>query len=272
MRNLFTINAKTREHGFDEFLIRKSETAFKAQYDENDKLIGDTIKKRLTPLIYLWFAALLCGGIFISIFVSEVKDAGFAQAYSAVGWALYIGIAGIALFAIFSLSAFIWTRKFMDNPQTQTLFQEQEELEDKIAHDLRIPEDRTEIDIMYHSYKLKNGKEKYQYKKYENLPMWVFVEDGALCFADTFGVWGVPLSNITSINLFPGYATLTSWNKEEKLNSPKYKRTVRYYKNNYIVNGYYSLQLIHHNEEWEVLIPAYDIDYIFELTGIYPDV
>ena len=102
--------------------------------------------------------------------------------------------------------------------------------------------------------------------------MWIFTENGNLCFADTFGIWAVPLSCIIAIAFFPGHATLTSWNKEEQFNSPKYKKTVRVYKHNYIVKGYYSLQILRNNEEWEVLIPVYDIDYIFELTGKYPTV
>lgn len=272
MRNLFTINIKTKEHGFNEFLIRKSDSTLKAQYDENAKSLDDTIKKRFAPLLYISFAACVCGAISIAFFMSELEDADFSQAYSTVGWALYVGIAGIALSAVLFLAAFIWMRKFMANPQTQNIMQEQTELKDKIADGLRVPEGCAEIDIMYRPYKLKKGKEKYQGKGYENLPMWVFAEDSNLCFADTFGVWAVPLSYITSITPFPGHATLSSWNKEEKFNSIRYKRMMRYYKGNYIVKGYYSLQFTRRGEEWEILIPAYDIDVISELTGKYPAV
>lgn len=270
MRTLFTINVKTKEHGFDEFLIRKSENTLKAQYDENAQLIDGRINKRFAPLIYLSFAAFLCGAIFIAFFMSKVEDANFAQAYSTVGWSLYIGIAGIVLFAVLFLAAFIWMRKFMANPQTQNIIQEQAELRDRIADGLRVPEGCAEIDIMCRPYKLKKGKEKYQGKNYENLSMWVFTADGNLCLADICGVWAVPLSSITSLNPFPGHAKLSSWNKEEKVNSPKYRRKVRYYKGTYIIKGYYSLQFICRGEEWEILIPSYDIDIISELTGKYP--
>lgn len=267
MRNLFTINVKTKEHGFDEFLIRKSDSTLKAQYDENAKLMDGAVKKRFAPIMYLSLTALACGAIGIAIFMSQLKDVDFAQAYSAVGWALYVGIAGIALFVILVLAAFIWMRKFMVNPQTQNFFEEQHELETKITHGLRIPENCAEIDIMYRPYKLKKGNKKFQTKSYVNLPMWVFVEGEKLCFADTFGVWAVPLYSITSITPFPGHATLSTWNKEEKLSSLKYKRIVRFDNGNYIVKGYSSLQFLCHGEEWEILIPAYDIDYICELTG-----
>lgn len=270
MRNLFTVNVETREHGFDEFLIRKSENTLKAQYDKNEKLIKDTVKKKLMPLIYLSVVALICGGIFIGIFMTEAKKADFSQAYSAAGWALYIGIAGIALFAILYLVIFIWMRKFLVSPQSEKLDNEQQELEEKIANGLCVPKDCAKIDIMCRPYKLKNGKEKYNYKSYENLPMWVFAEDGNLCFADLLGVWAVPISCISSINPFPGHATLSTWNKDEKFNSPKYNRTVSFYKGNYIVKGYYSLQFTQNSEEWEVLIPEYDIDCIYELIGKYP--
>ena len=271
MRNLFTVNVKTKEHGLEEFLIRKSDNALKAQFDENAKSRDITIKKKFFPLISLSLVALTCGAVFIAIFMGALKDTGFAQTYSDLGWSLYIGIAGLALFAILGLIAFIWLRKFMVNPQSEEFYREQEELEDKICRGLRIPKDCTEIDIMCRRYKTRKGKEKYQYNIYENLPMWVFLEEGNLCFADTYGVWAVPVSCISSVNFFPGHAKLSSWNKEDWIDSPKYKRTVRFYKGEYVVKGYCSLQFICRNEEWEILIPEYDVDYIYGLIGKYPD-
>ena len=269
MRSLFTVNVKTKEHGFDEFLIRKSENTLKAQYDANAKLMSGAIKRRFQPLIIISFIALMCGGFLTAFFLDEVSDADFAQVYSTMGWALYIGIAGIALFVIFFAAAIVWMRKFMAHPQTQNLLEEQTELRDKIARDLRVPKESAEIDVMGCPYKLKGGKPKYDYKSYENLPMWVFVENDNLCFADLLGVWAVPLSDITAIMPFPGHAPLTSWNKEEKFNSPTYKRMVRFYKGKYIVKGYYLLQFMRHGEEWEVSIPMYDADVICKLTGKY---
>ena len=140
MRNLFTVNVKTREHGCDEFLIRKSDTALKAQYDKNSKYIDGTLKKKYAPLIYLSFAPLICGAAGIAIFAGESKDAGIAQAYSSFGWALYMGIAGIALFTILLFTAIIRVRKFLNSPQMQNVFKEQEELEEKIARNILIPE------------------------------------------------------------------------------------------------------------------------------------
>ena len=270
MKNLFTVDLKTREHGCDEFLIRKSDTELKEQYDKNSKYIGSTLRKKYTPFLIIWFAFFVVGGIVISIFLGNLKDAGFAQTYLSFGWALYVGIASIAVSAIFFLTAIINVRKFMKSPKIQNLLKEQEELEQRIAKSLLIPEDCAEIDIMYRPYKIKKGKVKYQNKSYENLPMRVFTEDENLCLADTFGVWAVPLSDITSIIEFPGRATLSYWNKEEEINSKKYKRKVKYYKGDFFVNGYYSLQLMRGGEEWEVLIPSYDIDCIFELTGKTP--
>ena len=268
MRNLFTLNIETNEHGFDDFLMRKSEDALKAQYDKNNKEIADVIKKRFKPLLIISIVAYICGTISILIFLKFLDVAGFAQ----VSWALYIGIAGLTVFGIFLISALIWRHKFIANPQTQSLDQEQEELLNKIACGLGVPENSSEIDIMFRPYKIINGKEKYKIKRYANLPMWVFVEDDNLCFADTFGVWAIPLSDISSIMPFPGRAMLSAWNKAEKINSSKYKKTVRYDSGNYFVKGYYSLQIVHNDEEWEVLIPAYDIDHIYELTGKYPEV
>ena len=138
MRNLFTVNVKTREHGCDEFLIRKSDTEFKAQYDANSKFIDGTLKKKYAPLIYLSIAPLVCGAIGIAIFAGESKDAGIAQAYSTFGWALYMGIAGIALFTILLFTAIIRVRKFLNSPQAQNIVEEQEELADKIARNLLI--------------------------------------------------------------------------------------------------------------------------------------
>lgn len=271
MRNFFTVNAKTNEHGFEEFLIRKSDNVLKAQFDENDESRDKTVKKIYVPLLALSITALTCGAVFIAIFMSAVKDEGFAQTYSDLGWSLYIGIAGLALFAIFGLAAFIRMRKFMLNAQSEEFYREQEELEDKIYRGLRIPKDCTEIDIMCRQYEIRRGKERYRYKFYANLPMLVFLEEGNLCFADTYGVWAVPVSCISSVNFFPGHAKLSSWNKEDWIDSPKYKRTVRFYKGEYVVKGYCSLQFICRNEEWEILIPAYDVDYIYGLIGKYPD-
>ena len=271
MKNLFTLDVNTGAHGCDEFLIRKSEDTLKLQLDESVKSVDSTIAKILKPLIIISFITFVCGIVFTGIFFEGCRNKNFAQAYSTVGWMLYVGIATLVPAVILFAAAIIWMRKFMANPQTQSRFEEQNELVSKIASGLGIPENCAKIDVLCRPYKLKNGKEHYQGKQYENFSMWVFTENDNLCFADVSGVWAFPISSITSVTLFPGHTKLTTWNKEENVNSPKYKREVRFYNGDYFVKGYYSLQLERQGEEWEVLIPVYDIEPICELTGKDPD-
>lgn len=272
MKNLFTVNTKTKEHGFDEFLLRRSDSALKTQFDENDKLFNGALKKRFNPLVYTSLALLFCGAICLAIFLEILEDAeSFAQAYSTFGWALYVGIIGILQFAILIFIAIIWMRKFMANPQTQNLLQEQDELKRKIARSLRVPEGCAGIDVLCLPYKISRGRQKYKAKNYfENLPMWVFVDNGNLYLADTFGIWAVPLSHITSVLPVKGKATISTWNKEEKITAQKYRRLVTLYKGTYYLKSRYSVQFTHNGDEWEILIPAYDIEVVTELTGKYP--
>lgn len=273
MKNLFKVNLKTKEHGYDEFLVRKSDRGLKARYDNNSKLFDKTLKKKFAFPFYIGTAALFIGAIFICIFkgAAEKAENNFSQAYEAMGWAMYLGIAGIVLFIVLFAWAVVGLRRFMRYPQTQNFLTEQSELERKIAQDLLVPEDCKQIDILGQPYKISQGREKGVRKNYfENLPMTVFADVSNLYLADTSGVWAIPLSGITEIIPLRGRTTLSGWNKSDKVTDKKYRKIVRVYKGKFYLKSRYSVHFTYNGELWEILIPAYDIEVMSEITGIFP--
>lgn len=270
MKNIFTINIETKQRGRDAFLIRRADGTLKAQYDEKEKWFGEASKKRVWPLAYLSYFFLICGALFCILFAIKGDDRSFAQAHAAFGWALYVGIAGIVLGVAFLLAARIRLRKLVTCPQALKVAREADALEEEIAKRLCVPEDSAELDILCLPYTLKKGKEEFQDECYDNLPMRVFVEDGNLCFADVVGVWGFPLSAVTAIVPCRERVKISAWNKEEACDAPQYRQTVKVSKGECVVQGYYSLQSKCGDEEWEVLIPAYDGETICALIGKPP--
>lgn len=87
----------------------------------------------------------------------------------------------------------------------------------------------------------------------------MYIKDRSLCFSDYNEEISIPGTCIKSIKEIRKKASLAGWNKEESIRSPKYKII-----NNSIgmldINSYFQIIVRNDSEEYEILIPNYDME------------
>ena len=275
MKNLFSFNVKTNEIIGQEFLIRKPDKELSEKSDEcADALMGYE-KKGGMPLWYtiieyiLLFAAIIC----LPGFFRGCLDNGFDVAYRRGAAILIVGVIALVAGLVMLIIKYLRHKKVEQSPEVHEALSEMSELTDKIKESLLVPENSADTDILCRPFKLKKGKVKRGSHFFDcfNFSFWVFVEGENLCLANADGVYGIPLSSITDAVKIKKAVTSMAWNKDETVKDPKYKQFVKV--NNYglyFFKPHYSLRFKHNDEEWEILIPGYEMEVISSLTGKYP--
>lgn len=272
MKGLFSVNVKTNEVRGKEFILRKTDSDLSRKSDEASDTLIAYQKKSGVPL---WFSIIKYIALFTVIcpleFTSACIENGFETTYQRGAWALYLGGAGLLIWLAMFIIEKVRFKKVAQSPEVDDFLSGMSELSDRIKQSLHIPADCADIDIFCRQYKLKNGKEVRgnHFFDYLNLSLWVFKEGENLCFADTSGVYGIPISSITEIVLIKKSVMVPQWNKDESVKAEKYKKYVKM--NNYgayFIKPHYSVRFSRHGEEWEILIPAYDIDYVCEICRL----
>ena len=94
-----------------------------------------------------------------------------------------------------------------------------------------------------------------------NSEVYFFVENDKACFADYSAVIEIPLESFKSADKIDKRIIIPTWHKEVPYNNEKYKE-YKIKRNGYdmfYVKPYYSIKLLIDNEDYEMLIPNYDL-------------
>lgn len=224
--------------------------------------------------IFLWLTIVFCilfaGGFFILVELLDAGiDSGFGQVIENAPWALPVGVPLAAVGGIGLLSVFVLSGRFQNSVPVRNLNERAEKLEKECYEALGVPENAPDIDVF--AYQVKNGSRNRasRWTVYRNVVKKVFREGDAVCFADTSDVVKIPLEQITQIVKTDKRIYFNEWNKQEKFNKGVYKaykiRCGQY--GTFSVKGYYVLQIASGSEQFEILIPCYDIEPVLTLTG-----
>ncbi|MCH5162855.1 MAG: hypothetical protein J1G38_05140 [Clostridiales bacterium] len=275
MKSLFAIDVTTKEYTGQEFILRKPDSELAQKVDASADTLVAYDKKSGVPL---WFSIieyilLFVGTICLLGFLNGCSEVGFDVAYKNGAAFIYIGGVSLVVWLAMAIYKRVHFKKVAKSPEVAEFLNEANELTDKIRENLNVPENSADVDVICRPFKIKNGKEKRgnMFYNYFNFSFWVFKEEENLCFSDACSVYGIPISSITEVVLVKKSVMVPQWNKDEPIKDPKYKKFVK--TNNYgayFIKPHYSVRFTHNDEEWEVLIPAYDIGVITELTGKYP--
>lgn len=199
-------------------------------------------------------------------------EEGFGAFFESYRVLFFVTVAMLILTVIAGMGAVFYSRSLTGSPAFVAAAQRVEELDKECRRTLNVPDNAQKTDILTYFLKRKNGVLKRKgSKSYKNTEMWIFKEDDKLCFFCGTYVLSVPISSIRQIVCVRKKATLDSWNKETPYNKGEYKKfKVRFVDYAYRVNAYYSLQFSLFNEEFEILIPNYDIQTVFNLWKAAP--
>ena len=279
VKNIFSVDITDENHHISNgniFVTDRVPEEFDNELDEqNEETLRLMDKAIKTPLYLriLMFIFPVCGIASLRVFFDFAEDTSFAQA---INDAPYILLFAIAMFIGLAFVLYILKRQsdeFSESRDMQHLERNAEINEQKAFKLLNIPKDAPEIDVMLIMYEIKKGKVKSTHKDlcdYITSIFHVFVADGMLKLASLNMIHSIPLNEITGARCIHKKVSTDAWNKDDPHNKGKYKefKIKEGEFGSMVINTYYALDILHENEEYEILIPCYDWEIIEKLTGV----
>lgn len=281
MKNLFTINLDAEDEGFSpEFNALKSREVgsdtSKRLENNAEKYMGLLKKSYLPmPLLIIKYIFLVLGVCILSVTLTTCAEMG--EANKTVYIFLAVGIAFLVGFIILYTISKYKEALVMNSEEYKNALAMSDSLEKSSKFELGIPDNAYEIDFFAWTYKTENGEIKKGASdvEYEPCEMYVFAENGYLCMADLHTVYKIaPLDSFKKIEYITRKSSFDFWTKDEDFDSPKYKEykiSSDKYETVYYIKNLCSLQFELNGEEFELIIPPYDIYAIEELTGLHPE-
>ncbi len=281
MKNLFTINLDAEDEGFSpEFNALKSREVgsdtSKRLENNAEKYMGLLKKSYLPmPLLIIKYIFLVLGVCILSVTLTTCAEMG--EANKTVYIFLAVGIAFLVGFIILYTISKYKEALVMNSEEYKNALAMSDSLEKSSKFELGIPDNAYEIDFFAWTYETENGEIKKSSLdvEYEPCEMYVFAENGYLCMADLHTVYKIaPLDSFKKIEYITRKSSFDFWTKDEDFDSPKYKEykiSSDKYETVYYIKNLCSLQFELNGEEFELIIPPYDIYAIEELTGLHPE-
>ncbi len=263
MKNLFGINNKG--NNFSKFIVRSASITSNEKMDELANK-GTMIQKKELGPGWLNIVSTICVGIGLMFILGifGAKD-GFKEALKTRGYLFYIGIALFALGLTHIIYKKVKSKKSKTNESVKNILKEKESIKRDVLDELGVPADAVIIDILITRVKEnKDGKEVVKSMglfTHLNSEVYFFVENDKACFADYSAVIQIPLESFKSADKIDKRIIIPTWHKEVSYNNEKYKE-YKIKRNGYdmfYVKPYYSIKLLINNEDYEMLIPNYDL-------------
>ncbi len=275
MKNIFGLNKSLYgEPGSEQF----DGACFITKSLESDSKASDAPEKELPKLPaalsviqYLCVAAFAIG---LGIWVSSGKAIS-----EMIKSAIYVPIllfGGFAGFLIISFIEIFRTRKFAKENGIENIseledygeiheFDEEAEAETaaKVKAELGIPDDATDMDFL--SFFYRQGVEGiFPIKPFDfmTMEMFAYADDEFIHVADYNDVYSISKSSIKNIEKIEKEVTLLGWSKDESFDSEKYAEYgIQENSDGFIVIPYYySARIDADGEEYELVIPPYEIE------------
>ncbi len=249
-------------------LSQDSEDKLKFMHDEYSSFSKQASLPRGLIVIAktsIYIAMMMIAVGIIELFSKKVSTALLIIGLSLIFWAIYFGIAHYAKIRAGNVAASEdFSQHVQDAANAVSIAMEE----------LGIPEDSKNIDCLACQYKIVKGQFRPQlmgFISHINLNLSAYIDHNTLCLSDLHTVWEIPLSNIISVkkSTRKTSAVLPEWNKEEPVNSEKYKKyKIRQGSEGHIICWYSSALIRSVHGEFELFIPDYDVDEFCALTGV----
>lgn len=282
MKNLFGFNIEEGSGfsgGFETaepYVIREASSARR----KNQKKISDKMdeleKKWSLPswLNYIKIISVGVGAMLLSCVLMILIGVGFAPAFSS-GWFIAAFVTGVLLFAT-GVVCFVIEYKRKKAVEESDEYKEAmkyiDELTKKSEEFLRLPAEKTQVDVFFHTFIVRDGKVKDNTAfKYLNMSLFLFEEDGKLCLATNNAVYGIDKSLFKRMLQNPKKVSFSVWNKDEPHSSDKYKDykiTLDHYGTYHVKKA---TSVVFESEDGfkrEIVIPPYEIPHFEKLLSI----
>ena len=274
MKNVFGIYNENDEVDGKDFIIRKVNPIIAQKLDEI-KEDPNGLKNKASIPLYLRIIRFICfilGFMITIVTIGNLGELSLKEMYNNAPYLYYALGVFILFYTPIKIYEVIKRNKVIKSGEVEDLKTETENIIELALNDLGIPKDSKYIDVLTFSYKIKDGKEKpiaplFQYLNFE---LHLFRENDNLCLATVGEVYAFPIANIKKIKEINKRITVGGWNKEEAYNSKEYNKYKIVANNMGILfyKQYYSIVISKGDEDFEILVPNYDIESILEITNL----
>lgn len=248
MKNLFGFDNKNKKINNSAFVIRDLDGA------EDSKKLEEVVRNNLTARknasLPAWLVLPACafnlvGLILLTIGIPD-EDANFTKTHLIL---LIVGGVLLVLGMIVLAISYVRNKKLNADPFYQQSLAREEKLTDEA---LKIPETAEKIDFL-----VVNRPSKFPV--FNMMTLKVFKENGLLCFADSYEVTAIPLSQIMTayaINSKTRF-TVTEALSKEKCVRYGIKRSINY-AGQYIADSRLVVELQLNGEPYEIIVAGYN--------------
>ncbi len=265
-----------RMDGEDFIVERLPEWQEKALENSADVLDELQKKAKLPPLLRTLYHA--CGFAAIVLGVSifrALTEIPLKTAYANAPVLFWLVPIAAAIWGGLAFVAHRHKQSVEQSEEAKIALQKSEALMQKCYDTLGVPKDAADVDVLCGQYRVKDGKivhKSIASYTFINTELKVFVQNGALCFADINQAFAIPQEALLSIHTVNKTVSLPTWNKKTRIGEApydKYKISATRY--GYSSKPYYALCIrTETGEDYELYFPCYELPIIQSLTGLSP--
>ena len=148
------------------------------------------------------------------------------------------------------------------------------ELEDRLLAKLKVPEEKTKIDVFARNVRTQNGKLINALKvSYNNYSLYAYVQNESLYFCDTYELIKLDLKEVQDVKLVKDKITFATWTKKENPRDPKYKPyNIKPTMGGFFsVNSFYDITLKHKDRDYVLRIPGYEKEFVEKVFNYHEE-
>lgn len=276
MKNLFGVDITENEENLYQdgeiFITKRIPSDLELRFDRASEQDTGFEKSATFPL---WLTIikyiLIIGAVSFALGIFK-GNVSFAEGYKNAPWVywitplLWIAVIALIVFEMLKAKKIYSSEDFSGHIENIiSIIQEAEQY-------LEIPENSSEIDVLFFRYMKKDGEIKrkdFPLFSHINLSHKAYVKNDNLCLSNLRYVMEIPLQSVKSIHMEKKKAHFPNWNKSEPFNSKEYRQfKVTCNNQGTYFAKYYSVQIQDIKGDFEFYVPNYDIDKICSLTGL----
>ena len=284
MKPFLGIDRTTDKHNetlnVEKFLVQKPSPALSEALERSQEAFEETIDQSKLPL-GLRIGKAACGVVGAAVVLGiakailEDEEITLSTVYRNASWLIWLGVACLVVYVILEILSKRKEKEMLSADESQQTLDDMDRIHDSIFAELAVPPDAKEVDILNFFYKVKNGEIKVQENSaviapYFNPIVRIFADSENLYLANMDGKYAFPLSGLKAITTVKKKIRVESWNKEDDLDSEKYRQyklTTDEY-DCFYCKSYHILELDLSGEQWGIWFPCYELPAFEQLTGL----
>ena len=199
-------------------------------------------------------------------------DVTISEAFANAPWAFYSAAISGIVFGVLQVYEILKKKKHTKSEEFKEFVNQSEEAVRMAKEQLCIPSSAPMVDVFVYVYKYKKDKDVpvSGFAKYNTVECYLYQNESKIFLADITMVLGFNKCDFVKIEKITKKVTSQGWNKEQAINSEKYKR-FKLTQNQYgtvFFKYHYSLQITHDGAIYEILIPPYEVSLIAKLLDL----